>query len=99
MFKENYKNYERDKSAKILCGDFNLMPETESIKMLGEAMRDLIKDYKITNTRNEISWKTYNNKQYFADFTFVSKDINVLNFEVPYNEVSDHLPMILEFEL
>jgi endonuclease/exonuclease/phosphatase family metal-dependent hydrolase len=85
------------KGAKILCGDFNLMPETESVKMLGAEMKDLIKDYKITNTRNEISWKTYNNKQYFADFTFVSRDVSVLNFEVPYNEVSDHLPMILEF--
>jgi exonuclease III len=85
--------------SKILCGDFNLNPDTESIKMFGAAMKDLIKEYKITNTRNEVSWKYFNNKQYFADFTFVSPDIKVVNFEVPYNLVSDHLPMILEFEI
>lgn len=84
---------------KILCGDFNLNPDTESIRMLGVTMKDLIKEYKITNTRNEISWKYFNNKQYFADFTFVSPDIKVVSFEVPYNEVSDHLPMVLQFKI
>lgn len=85
--------------AKILCGDFNLMPETQSIKMLGKCGRDLIKEFKITNTRNEISWKKYNNKQSYADFMFVSPEIRVKNFQVPHNLVSDHLPMVLEFEL
>ena len=83
---------------KILCGDFNLMPNTESIKMIERAsMKNLIKLYKIKNTRNSISWKRYGNKQHFADFTFVSKDINVKDFKVPYTLASDHLPMILDF--
>jgi len=81
----------------ILCGDFNLNPDTESIGMLDKQFRNLIKEYSIENTRNEISWKKYNNKQYFADYTFASKDIKVKSFEVPYNLVSDHLPMIVEF--
>lgn len=87
-------------TPKIICGDFNLNPNTESIKMFErEGFKDLIQDYKIENTRNEVSWAQFNNKQYFADFAFVSKDIRVLNFEVPYNLVSDHLPMILQFEV
>jgi exonuclease III len=86
-------------SAKILCGDFNLNPDTESIKMLETKGKNLIKEFNIQNTRNEISWKRYNNIQHFADYTFVSPEVKVKNFEVPYNEVSDHLPMILEFSL
>lgn len=85
---------------KILCGDFNLMPQTRSIKMLEQSgLVNLIKTYKIKNTRNSVSWKRYNNRQSYADFTFVSKDIKVTNFKVPYNLVSDHLPMVLDFEI
>ncbi|MCL5666499.1 MAG: endonuclease/exonuclease/phosphatase family protein [Patescibacteria group bacterium] len=83
----------------ILCGDFNLMPETESIRMLEGKMRNLVKEFNIANTRNEISWQQYHNRQYFADYVFVSPGIKVQNFRVPYNLASDHLPMILEFEL
>ena len=85
---------------KILCGDFNLMPQTQSIKLIEAAgMKNLIKAFGITNTRNEISWNVYSNKQTFADFTFVSPEVKVTNFDVPYNLVSDHLPMMLKFEI
>ena len=84
---------------KILCGDFNLMPDTQSVRLLEEGMVNLIKTFDIKNTRNEISWQFYNNRQYFADYTFVSPEVKVKNFEVPYNLASDHLPMVLEFEL
>ncbi len=84
---------------KILCGDFNLMPETQSVKLLETNMRNLIKDFGIKNTRNEVSWAFYDSKQYFADYTFVSPEIKVKSFEVPYNLASDHLPMVLEFNI
>ncbi|MDE2311645.1 MAG: endonuclease/exonuclease/phosphatase family protein [Patescibacteria group bacterium] len=90
---------DRHRGPKIICGDFNLVPETESIRMLEDKMVNLVKTYHISNTRNEISWQTYGNKQHFADFTFVSPEVKVKNFEVPYNLVSDHLPMILKFDL
>ena len=45
---------------KIIGGDFNLNPDTESIKMFEEAgYKNLIKDFKIENTRNEISWREF----------------------------------------
>ncbi|MDR3642610.1 MAG: endonuclease/exonuclease/phosphatase family protein [Candidatus Doudnabacteria bacterium] len=85
--------------GKILCGDFNMYPEIESIKLLEERSRNLIKEFNVQNTRNNLSWAKYpGGRQTFADFTFVSSEIKVKNFEVPYNEVSDHLPMILEFD-
>lgn len=87
------------KAPIVLCGDFNLMPETESIRMIEQKFNNLIKTFNITNTRNEISWNRYNNRQYFADYIFASPEIKVKSFEVPYNLVSDHLPMILDFSL
>lgn len=82
----------------ILGGDFNLLPKTESIRIIERKYINPIKKYNIKSTRNENSWKRYpNSKQYFADYVFVSKGIKVKAFEVPYTEISDHLPMILEF--
>lgn len=89
-----------ENQPKILCGDFNMYPEIESIKILESLGHNLIKDFKIQNTRNEVSWKKHpGSRQTFADFTFVSSAVKVVSFEVPYNEVSDHLPMILDFNL
>jgi hypothetical protein len=87
--------------AKILCGDFNLMPETESIAMIERArMRNLIKEFNITDTRGRLSHEKWpNSPQFFADYTFVSPEIKVKNFLVPPVPASDHLPMILEFEI
>ena len=86
------------KAPTLLCGDFNLMPQTQSIGLLETNMKNLIKDFKIENTRNKISWDKYPDKQHFADFVFVTPEVKVKSFEVPYNEISDHLPMILEFK-
>ena len=85
---------------KIVGGDFNLNPDTKSIAMFEKAgYKNLIKDFEIKNTRNKISWKQFDNVQHFADYVFVSPDVKVKKFEVPYNEISDHLPQILEFEI
>lgn len=91
----------KDKEGlKIIGGDFNLLPETESIRMFEVAgYKDLIKTYNIQTTRNRLIWEKYpNSKQYHSDYVFVSQDVRVKNFTVPDIEVSDHLPMILEIE-
>lgn len=84
--------------GKILAGDFNLLPETQSIKILESNMRNLIKEFNIKRTRSDLS--PYFGKtdfQKFADFIFVSNNIHVQSFQVPAIEISDHLPMILKF--
>lgn len=78
---------------KILCGDFNLSLNTKSIEILEKDMRNLIKEYNIQTTRN----KFYPGEDKYADYTFISKGIKVQSFKVPKLEISDHLPMILEF--
>ncbi|MBI2085779.1 endonuclease/exonuclease/phosphatase family protein [Candidatus Daviesbacteria bacterium] len=81
------------KGGKILCGDLNLALNTRSLKILEENMTNLIKKYNIPTTRN----KHFPGMEKFADYTFVSPDVKVIDFQVPDIEISDHLPMILEF--
>ncbi len=91
--------FSQEKGAKIICGDFNLLPETESVKMLeNTGMMNLIKTYHIPETRSRLS-SYYGKPQYlkFADYVFVSREVNVHDFRVPSIGVPDHLPMILEF--
>lgn len=86
-------------ATNIFMGDFNLMPETESVKMfIDNGFRNLISDFNIPTTRNEAVWSRYpENKQLFADYTFVQQAEGVdYDFLVEENEVSDHLPMTLE---
>ena len=80
----------------VLAGDFNLLPDTESIKIL-ESMnvRNLIKDYGITNTRTSYYTRTTDK---FADYTFTTPGLEVKDFKILPDEVSDHAAMYLEFE-
>lgn len=77
----------------VLCGDFNLLPDTQSIKMIEDSgLRNLIKEYGITSTRTS----HYNKPIKFADYAFVTKGIEVKDFRVMPEEVSDHAPLYLE---
>ncbi len=80
----------------VLTGDFNLLPHTESIRIL-ESMqvRNLISEYGITNTRTS----HYTKPEKFADYTFVTPGITVHDFRIMPDEVSDHAAMYLEFDV
>lgn len=84
---------EKRQGAKIFCGDLNLDINTKSIKILEKNMRNLIKEYNIPTTRS----KLFPGDEKFADYTFVSPEIEVKSFIVPDVKISDHLPMILQF--
>lgn len=76
-----------------LLGDFNLEPTTQSIAMLEQAgLENLIKKYGITSTRTS----HYKKEGKYADYAFVSKGVEVKNFQVLSDEVSDHSPLYLE---
>ena len=81
------------KMPQVLCGDFNLNPDTKSMTMLDNNMVNLIKKYSIKNTRSKLH--TRNDK--FADYILITPDINVNKFEVMQDNVSDHLPLYLDF--
>lgn len=87
------------KERVVIGGDFNVFPETKSIQIFATSQyQDLISDHGITNTRNHYIWDRYpdNPKQYYSDYVFLSPAVNCLEFIVPNNEVSDHLPLELE---
>ncbi len=81
-------------NPKILCGDFNLNPDTESVKILEEGMKNLVRDYSITSTRTSF----YEKPGKFADYIFTSPDILIKDFMVLSDEVSDHSPVFVDFE-
>lgn len=82
------------RGPKILCGDFNLLTNTESLKILTEGMRDLIKENNITSTRNKYFDR---NLSTYSDYMIVSNNVDVKDFQVLPDEVSDHAPLLLEF--
>lgn len=76
-----------------LLGDFNLTPDTESLRKLEQAgMRNLIREHGITSTRTSL----YAKPERYADYAFVSDGVEVRSFEVLPDEVSDHAPLSLE---
>jgi endonuclease/exonuclease/phosphatase family metal-dependent hydrolase len=81
-------------NPQILCGDFNLRPDTQSMQILENGMINQIKKYNITSTRTSF----YKKPEKFADYVLVSPDIRVNKFEVLPDEVSDHAALYLDFE-
>lgn len=80
-------------TPKILCGDFNLRPDTQSIKILERGMRNLITQYGVKSTRTRF----YTKNEKFADYILTSPEVKVNHFQVMLEEVSDHAPLYLDF--
>ncbi len=79
----------------VLCGDFNLLPDTKSLMMIEESgLRNLVGEYGITSTRTS----HYTKPIRLADYAFVTGGLAVKDFKVLPDEVSDHSPLYLEIE-
>jgi len=78
---------------KILCGDFNIINDGNAMDMLEDGMINLIKKYGITSTRSS----HYPKEEKFADYVLTSPNIEIGDFSVLSDEVSDHLPLLIEF--
>lgn len=88
----------KENDSVIICGDFNILPQAESISTFSDSFTDLIKKYGISTTRSKISpWYGTPGEMKFSDYAFVSPNIEITSFKVPDVEVSDHLPLIIEF--
>jgi endonuclease/exonuclease/phosphatase family metal-dependent hydrolase len=85
--------FNESKGNRILCGDFNLGPNTKSIAILNEGNRNLVQEYKVTSTRSSV----YTKPVKFADYIITSPEVEVKDFKVLSDEVSDHLPLFIEF--
>lgn len=78
---------------KILCGDLNLRPDTESLKLIEQDLQNHVRLNHVSSTRTSL----YPKAEKFADYILTSPEIKVLKFEVLKDEVSDHAPLMIEF--
>ena len=78
----------------IVCGDFNVLPESETLRML--------RDYGLTELVTSRGFQSTRTSHYpkpgkFADYMLVNNVAAIKSFDVIYNpEVSDHCPLVLE---
>lgn len=87
---------------KIVCGDFNMLPNTKGIAAIGTALRNLGNEYGVSVTRSAFHFETYGRApevDRISDYMFASPEITVRNLSVPDLLISDHLPMELDFEV
>ncbi|MFA6601667.1 MAG: endonuclease/exonuclease/phosphatase family protein [Candidatus Paceibacterota bacterium] len=81
----------------VLGGDFNLRPETASIKMLEHelGLKNLITEYGVTSTRTPLYTRS---AETYADYLFLSPQIKIKDFKVLPDVVSDHAALYVECE-
>ncbi len=76
----------------VLCGDFNLIPGSSSLEQINAVLVNHVKDRGIISTRTPLTHKTE-----ACDYIFTSPDIEVKNFQVLDDIVSDHKALTIEF--
>ncbi|WP_439637736.1 endonuclease/exonuclease/phosphatase family protein [Oceanicaulis sp.] len=79
---------------KIICGDFNVEPDSETIRTLqASGLTELVAHTGFTSTRSSF----YKKPGRFADYMLISDLSAVREFQVVETpEVSDHRPLVLE---
>ena len=89
---------ERKNIPTIILWDFNLFPQTKWITLLSTKFRNLILEKNIKSTRPDFKDELdeWNN---IVDYIFINDKIKVNNFEVINTNISDHLPLILDFDI
>ena len=78
----------------VVCGDFNVEPDSETLKILERAgLIELVKLWGFNSTRNS----HYHKPGKFADYMLVSDKDEVRDFNVVSDpEVSDHCPLVID---
>ena len=82
----------------IVVGDFNLLPNTESIKKLNNKLINLIEKYNIKSTRPNFD-DGLDKGNMVCDYIFVNNKVIVNDLKVIDSNISDHLPLILDFDI
>ena len=80
--------------AVIVCGDFNLSPESTSIQILNKTLRNLAVEYSLTTTRSKLT-----PKKEVCDYIFVNDQVKVENFYMIDEIISDHNGLVVDFSL
>ncbi len=87
----------KKKSPAILCGDFNVNPNTETITTIQNHMQRVFGDeIKSTFNMKQKASKVF--AEVVVDMMFITPDLSVVKKQCPNINVTDHLPLIVEFE-
>lgn len=78
----------------ILSGDFNLVPGSGSLESLNNQLTNLSVKHKLKTTRTLLTVKTE-----VCDYIFVNDSVKVKSFRALDDVISDHKPLLLDFEL
>ncbi len=87
-----------NKNKVILAGDFNVRPQTKTIKNIEVYLKNVFKNG--LETTFNMKYKT--DPGYataVVDMVFVSPDIQVVEYYCPQVDISDHLPLIAVFDI
>ncbi len=82
----------------IICGDFNLFPKTAAIKVFDADFKNLPNEFNIKTTRPPTN-ELHDLERNVVDYVLISTGVTVKSFRVIDTDVSDHLPLVMEFEL
>ena len=77
----------------IIAGDFNAFGGASELKSMREKLG--LVNPNIDKLPTYPSW----NPKHQLDFILCSKEIKIKNFEIPKVNLSDHLPLIMDFEI
>lgn len=89
------------KEKVILAGDFNLKPNTQTIENIEKHLTNVFKDELKTTfnlTRKDLK-RFPGYASAVVDMIFTSNDLIVTEHTCPNVDISDHLPLIIEFEV
>lgn len=88
----------KNKENVILAGDFNVKPNTQTIRNIESHLKNIFKD----ELETTFNMKHKDNTGYatsVVDMIFVSKRFEIVDRYAPNVDVSDHIPLVCELEI
>jgi len=82
----------------IIVGDLNLLPNSKSIELMNKHFRNLIIENNIKSTRPTFD-DGLDKGNIVCDYIFVNDKVKINDFKVLDNDISDHLPLVIDFEI
>lgn len=93
-----YDHLKRINGPFILGGDLNAIPTSKTVGLIESVAVNLMKGKGVEMTTNPKVHKIAP-RGYLIDYIFTSRDIKLIQLDVPQITVSDHLPVVAELEI
>lgn len=87
----------KESKPTIIIGDLNLLPDATSLQVLNQKFRNLNTTFGVTCTRP--TFKDHLEEgDTMVDYAFVNDQVEAKGLRTITTQISDHLPLVLEFE-